>query len=104
MESVCRFKLGFSLLIKSVSKTKQSNLLWHFLRILKRLSLIQKIAATARFSEMLANSRIFVFSNALEKVSGCVTDHMRNDKQRIADSQLLNSEMSINIKVWHILT
>lgn len=64
MESVCTLRLGLSFLMKSISKNKQSNLPWHFL----------KIAAILRFRETFASYRMFVFSNALEKVSGCVTD------------------------------
>ena len=38
------------------------------------MALIQKIAPTARFMKVLANCRIFVFSDTLKKVSGCVAD------------------------------
>ena len=38
MESVCTFRLGFNFLMQSISSTKQSDLSWHFLRILKWLS------------------------------------------------------------------
>ena len=53
--------------------------------------LIQKIAPTVRFMEMFADRRIFVTSNTLKMVSGCladiigITDHIQNDKQSIAD-------------------
>ena len=39
MESVWIFKLGLSFLMKSISNTKQSNLLWHFLKTVNWLSL-----------------------------------------------------------------
>ena len=39
MESVWIFKLGLSSLMKSISNTKQSNLLWHFLKTVNWLSL-----------------------------------------------------------------
>ena len=35
MESHCLFRVGFSSLIKSISKIRQSSLFWHFLEILK---------------------------------------------------------------------
>ena len=35
MESHCLFRVGFSSLIKSISKIRQSSLFWHFLKILK---------------------------------------------------------------------
>jgi len=35
MESHCLFRVGFSSLIKSISKIRQSSLFWHFLNILK---------------------------------------------------------------------
>ena len=59
--------------MKSISKTKQSNLPWHFFKNSETI-FIHKIAAILRFRETFASCRIFVFSNALEKVSGCVTD------------------------------
>jgi len=38
MESVWVFKLGLRFLMKSISNTKQSNLLWHFLKTLNCFS------------------------------------------------------------------
>ena len=38
------------------------------------MALIQKMAPTMRFMKMLADCRIFVFSNTLKKVSGCEAD------------------------------
>ena len=50
MESVWISKLGLRFLMHSISKTKQSNFPWHFLKTLN----------------------CFSFSNELMKVSGCV--------------------------------
>ena len=55
-------------LMYSISKTKQSNFFWHFLKTLNCFS----------FKRWLLCTR-----HNLHR-----TDHMRNDKQRIADSQL----------------
>ena len=56
------------------------------------ITLIQKVAPSMRFMKMLGDCRIFVFSNTLEKSSGCVADIIciaqityKSDKQRIAD-------------------
>ena len=38
------------------------------------MTLIQKIPPTMRFMKMNANCRIFVFSDTLKKVSGCIAD------------------------------
>ena len=38
------------------------------------MTLIQTIPPTMRFMKMLANCRIFVFSDTLKKVSGCIAD------------------------------
>ena len=51
------------------------------------MALIQKIAPTMRFMKMLATCQILLFSNTLKKVRHNLhrTDHIQDDKQRIAD-------------------
>ena len=72
MESVWIFKLGLWFLMNSISKTKQSNLPGTFLKFW--LVFFQEVVATVSFHEMSTDRRIFVLSNALMKVSGCVPD------------------------------
>ena len=45
------------------------------------MALIQQIAPTMRYMKMLADCRIFVFSNTLKKVSSCVADIITVGKQ-----------------------
>ena len=94
MESVWIFKLGLWFLMNSISKTKQSNLPGTFLKFW--LVFFQEVVATVSFHEMSTDRRIFVLSNALMKVSGCVPDIICIAQitwetvytQRIADSLL----------------
>ena len=37
-----------------------------------KMTLIQTIPPSMRFMKMIANSRMFVFSDTLQKVSGCI--------------------------------
>ena len=70
MESVWIFKLGLVFLMKSISNTNQSNLPWHFLKTVNWFSYKRLLLPWASKKCLL----IFVLSNALMKVSGCVPD------------------------------
>ena len=80
MESACIFSLGLSLLLSSISKTKQIKLAFAFLKNFET-AFFRKIVATVHFCVMFANCRIFVFSSAFEKVSGCATLHRSHEKR-----------------------
>ena len=70
-----------------------SHLLWHLLRTLIWNSFHSKDRCHLRFTEMFANCQIFVFSEALKKVSVyvidliCIAQITRNEKQGIVDIQ-----------------
>ena len=65
MESHCLFRVGFSSLIKkkNISKIRQSNLLWRFLQIVKKLRNVIW-GYIVLLLEVISNGRYLVFFNA----------------------------------------
>ena len=59
MEFVCTVRLGLNFLTWSISNPKQSNLAWHFLRILKWLSLKRSLLPCASW-KWLPRAKLFV--------------------------------------------
>ena len=94
MESVWIFKLGLWFLMNSISKTKQSNLPWHFLKIL--IGFLPRDGCYRKLSRDVNRSPNICVQQCVDEGFGLCTrhnlhraDHMRNSIQRIADSLLM---------------
>ena len=70
MESHCLFRVGFSSLIKSISKIRQSSLFWHFPKIRGHMVLILQVVSDCS-SLVLFNSLVKV--SAREADITCIT-------------------------------
>ena len=103
IESLCLFNFGWSLRIKSISKLKQSSLLWHFFKILKLLPIVSGSFPCSSLTWLLiahVPPHVDVGVDSWSRHSLHRTDHTCNNKQRFVDSQLEVYVSLVSIFLW----
>ena len=84
IESVWKFKSGLNFLMQSISNTKQSNLLRHFLRFFKWLSFKRSLLAGALHGNVWRLTIDFVvFSNTLKIDCSSQALYLRTQKKSV---------------------